>query len=204
MARLHLPRAYITFIVKDRNGKTIYRKRMASKSWVGNIMGLISALLAGAKTGTLSVTVYYGGTRTDLVDTGGTSRGIVFCNVNSSYNVVYSYIAVGSSDTPVSLSDYKLASEIASGSGSGQLVYGSVQVTSLSRGDVWSVSISRTFTNLSGAPVTVKEVGLFIALPMGYSAITTFMFARDVIPGGIVVPSGGVLTVIYTIQYSLQ
>jgi len=204
MARLHLPRAYITLIVKDRNGKTIYRKRMASKSWVGNIMGLISALLGGVTTGTSSVTVYCGTTRVDLVDVYGNSRGINLCFGSSSATVVSSLIVVGSGDTPVSLSDYKIVSEITSGSGSGQLVYGSVQVTSLSRGDVWSVSISRTFTNLSGAPVTVKEVGLFIRLPISTSTIVSFMFARDVIPGGITVPNGGVLTVIYTIQYSLQ
>jgi len=204
MARLHLPRAYITLIVKDRNGKTIYRKRMASKSWVGNIMGLISALLAGVRTGTSSVTMYYSTSRTDLVDTGGKSRGITFCFSSSSYDVVSSDISVGSDDTPVSLDQYNLISPISSGTGSGQLVYGSVQVTSLSRGDVWSVSISRTFTNLSGAPVTVKEVGLLIRLPISYNIANPFLFARDVIPKGIAVPNGGILTVIYTIQYSLQ
>jgi len=211
MARLHLPKAYITIIVKDKNGKTIYRKRMASKSWVGNIMGLISALLSGVTTGTSTVGLYYGITRTDLVDTAGTARGLLLCSPSSSYRLGAAApegdtsfgIVVGTSDVPVSISQYNLLSPIPHGTGPGQLYYYTTMITSLSKDNIWSLQISRTFGNLSGTDITVREVGLIILLTRAVSAHSAFLLARDVIPGGVIVPSGASLTVTYTIQYSL-
>jgi len=213
MTRLHLPKAYITIVVKDKNGKTIYRKRMASRSWVGNIMGLISALLSGATVSASTYSRYLGAARADLVDTTGTARGITFASSDS--GVRFGAVApegdssfgivVGTSGAVVSLDQYNLVSPIPHGVGSGQLYYYSVSITPLSKDNVWRLQISRTLMNQSGSNITVYEVGLIIRLPYGVSPTSpaNFLLARDVIPGGVTVPNGASLTITYTIQYSL-
>jgi len=206
------PKMYITLVVRDRNGKVIKRKRMVAKSWVGNIIGLLSCLLSGGTTGTSSTSVYPIVTRADLVDTGGTARGL-FLGVSISGTVLGAVapsgedsfgIVVGSSDTPVTMRQYNVLGKIPHGSGSGQLMYGATSITTLTKESTWYFNITRTFTNQSGADIVVREVALIVRLPYASSYTTFFMLARDVIPNGITVPNNGTLTVQYTISYSLS
>ena len=74
-------------------------------------------------------------------------------------------IKVGTSDIPFSANGTALGALIADGSGSGELVYGAMPgvgtVEPFVSGNKTKMSITREFTNNSGADITVREVGLF-------------------------------------------
>ena len=209
-----LPKAVIEFEVRDKNGKLIEKGKFPAKSWVGNIVGLLSSILSMWSS---AGTKYYATSpsRTDLTDTGGTARGISISTASDLYGAtlggcapageITAGIVVGSSDTPVSLSQYSLGALIPHGTGSGQLQYGATSVETISKDTTWLFRIVRTFTNSSGASVTVREIGLYVRLgksdsPFYYSC----MLARDVPPSPIIVPDGSTLTVRYIISHSLS
>jgi hypothetical protein len=207
-----LPKAVIEYEVRDKNGKLIEKGRFPAKSWVGNIVGLLSAIIStwGATGGNPSGTY----TRSDLTDTGGTARHLGLCAGTTSAVTLggcaptgdtSAGIVLGSSDTPVSLGQYSLGALITHGTGSGQLTYGATNVETLSKDTTWLFRIVRTFTNSSGASVTVREIGLYVRLgisssPYWYSC----MLARDVPTSPISVPNGSTLTVRYIISHSLS
>ena len=207
-----LPKAVIEYEVRDKNGKLIEKGKFPAKSWVGNIVGLLSAILS--MWSNMWSAYSTGMSRADLTDVGGTARGISIGSAASGGNVVggcapagdaTAGIVVGSSDTPVSLSQYSLGALIPNGTGSGQLLYGATNVETLSKGATWLFRIVRTFTNSSGASVTIREIGLYVRLgksdsPYYYSC----MLARDVPTSPIIVPDGSTLTVRYIISHSLS
>jgi hypothetical protein len=205
-----LPKAVIEYEVRDKNGKLIEKGKFPAKSWVGNIVGLLSAILSTwASTGS-----YYAvSTRSDLTDTSGTARntmlgagpGTVTLGGCAPAGDTSAGIVVGSSDTPVSLSQYSLGALITHGTGSGQLSYGPTSVESLSKDTAWFFRIVRTFSNSSGASVTVREIGLYVRLGMSSSPYYySCMLARDVPTSPISVPNGSTLTVRYIISHSLS
>jgi len=209
-----LPKAVIEYEVRDKNGKLIKKGKFPAKSWVGNIVGLLSAILSmwsSAKDSCYATP----SSRADLTDVSGTARGIsISVCTSAGYTVLggcapagetTAGIVVGSSDTPVSLSQYSLGALIPHGTGSGQLQYGATNVETISKGAAWLFRIVRTFTNGSGASVTVREIGLYVRLglpssPYYYSC----MLARDVPTSPIIVPDGSTLTVRYIISHSLS
>jgi hypothetical protein len=205
-----LPKAVIEYEVRDKNGKLIEKGKFPAKSWVGNIVGLLSAIIS---TWTSAGSGYYVvNTRSDLTDIGGTARG-VYLGSGSTATLggcaqagdTTGGIVVGSSDTPVSLSQYSLGALIPHGTGSGQLTYGATNVESLSKDTTWLFRIVRTFSNNSGASVTVKEIGLYVRLGMGSSPYYySCMLARDVPTSPISVPNGSTLTIRYIISHSLS
>ncbi|MFA5396060.1 MAG: hypothetical protein WC346_08645 [Methanogenium sp.] len=86
-----------------------------------------------------------------------------FYHINYNAGVFPTGIAVGSSDTPVSMSDYNLRNIIFHGTGSGQLIYGdtiyltsSVSIQSQSM----TSNVIRKFTNNSGDSIIVNEVAV--------------------------------------------
>ena len=208
-----LPKAVIEFEVRDKNGKLIEKGKFPAKSWVGNIIGLISAIVSTWLTmGSFYAT---GMTRADLTDVSGTARGIsIGSGTSAGGNIVggcapagdtTAGIVVGSSDAPVSLSQYSLGALIPHGTNPGQLQYCATFVETLSKGAAWFFRIVRTFTNGSGASVTVREIGLYVRFgksdsPYYYSC----MLARDVPTSPIIVPDGSTLTVRYIISHSLS
>jgi hypothetical protein len=207
-----LPKAVIEFEVIDKDGKLIEKGKLPAKSWVGNIVGLISGLISLWNSAGSS---YYGTplSRTDLTDTGGTARGIgissgtavsVLMGGCAPVGETTGGIVVGSSDLPVSIGQFTLQSLISHGTGSGQLQYGATTVESLNKNSTWYFRIIRTFTNGSGATVTVREIGLYIRL--GYASSPYYyscMLARDVPTSAINVPNGSTLTLRYIISHSL-
>ena len=207
-----LPKAVIEFEVRDENGKLIQKGKFPAKSWVGNILGLLSCLVSGM-TCTTSVGGYGGASRTDLVDISGTARGLFMgCYASGSYlggnagaGVDTYGILIGGSDTPVALSQYGLGAKIAHGTGSGQMQYGASTIDTMVKNSSWYFRAIRTFTNGSGATITVREIGLFLQLPISSASggWAQFMLARDVLPSPINVPNGSSLTVRYIITHSL-
>jgi hypothetical protein len=200
-----LPKAVIEFEVRDKNGKLIQKGKFPAKSWVGNIIRLLN-MLWKPWASTSSATIYYISPPSVLLDTSNTARGIVI-GTGGSGNFggaapagdTSAGILLGTSDTPVSLAQYNLLGLIPNGTGSGQLSYGATVVEDLTIGATYYFRIIRTFTNNSGASITVREIGLFLK-PHIYS----YMFARDVPPSPITVPDGSTLTVRYIISHSLS
>jgi hypothetical protein len=207
-----LPKAVIEYEVRDKNGKLIEKGKFPAKSWVGNIVGLLSSIIS-AWSSVPNANCATGQLRTDLTDTGGTARGVMIGAGGASQAVggcassgdTSAGIVLGSSDTPVSLSQYSLGALISHGTGSGQLSYGATNVETLSKDTTWFFRIVRTFTNSSGASVTVREIGLYVRLGIGASPYYfPCMLARDVPTSAISVPNGSTLTLRYIISHSLS
>ena len=96
---------------------------------------------------------------------------------------------VGTNDTPATKDDYTL--DVIT-------TLSSAQITSLVRsinGDNQAITISRTFTNTSDESITIKEVGLVKSVSTSSSASVNLLFAREVLPTPLVVPSGANFTV---------
>jgi hypothetical protein len=201
-----LPKAVIEYEVRDKNGKLIEKGKFPAKSWVGNIIRLLNALWKTwvSVTTTQSKYIYY--TPSVLLDTTNTSRALgLFSDASGTYGGIApagdtsAGILVGTSDTPVSLAQYNLLGLISHGTGSGQLSYGATVVEDLTIETTYYFRIIRTFTNNSGASITVREIGLFLK-----PHVQSFMFARDVPTSPITIPSGSTLTVRYIISHSLS
>jgi hypothetical protein len=109
-------------------------------------------------------------------------------------------IQVGTGTNPVTISDYKLQTQIAHGTGAGQLSYQAVNVSGPTEDSNQSYfTITRNFNNGSGGTITVQEIGLVI-----YNSSNTyyFLFARD-LTGAIDVLNGKTLVTVYTLKVSV-
>jgi len=114
-------------------------------------------------------------------------------------------IQVGSGTRSNPFNAYSLAAPIANGSGTGQLIYGSVSVPSniTVSGNEAYFTISQAFNNSSGATVTITEVGIIIYLQTASSAagntnIGQLLVWYDVLSSAISVPNGGSVVIYYT------
>jgi hypothetical protein len=100
-----------------------------------------------------------------IKDVGGTNRNQGGLNTNFTFNApsgnsTYG-IVVGTGVTPQTNTDNKLGTQIATGSGSGQLNYGAEsEVAAQVVGPNVDYTNSRTFQNLSGSTITITEIGL--------------------------------------------
>jgi hypothetical protein len=116
-------------------------------------------------------------------------------------------IVVGSGSTSVGPTDYSLVSKIAHGTGSGQLDYDASAVLYSYGSSSSYVELYRSFTNKSGADITVREVGIIAkSVWRDSSAVrndVNFLVARDVLPTPVKVPNLGTLTVRYRVSLSL-
>lgn len=205
MSKNHpLPKLYIEYEVKDKDGKILSKGKFKSQTWVGNIVRLLNQLLNLWATGS-TLTTYVVDTPTVVKDTSNTARSF---RLGSASQLTWggkapagntsAGILVGTSDAPVTIDQYNLQGLIAHGTGAGQLSYGDTTVEAMTEGTTFLFRVIRTFTNNSGASITVKEMGLFILL--GY----TIMLARDVPTGGITVPNGSTLTLRYIISHTIS
>jgi hypothetical protein len=109
-------------------------------------------------------------------------------------------IQVGTGTAANSTSTYALASQIANGTGSGQLSYGT-------HGYNWSTgstltAVARSFTNSSGASITISEVGLVWESNWGSSY--NFMMIRDVLSSSVTIANNGSATFQYTISIAVS
>jgi hypothetical protein len=202
-----LPKAVVEFEVRDKDGKLIQKGKFPAKSWVGNIIGLLSSLIYGGTCPTSGANGFPYSPRADMTETGGTSQGItiwgsgVVVGGNAGAGVDSYGILIGSSDTPVAIGQYSLGSKIAHGTGSGQMSYGASTVEALTKDATWFFRVVRMFTNSSGATITVRELGLFIQVTNPTKQV---MLARDVATSPINVPNGSTLTLRYIISHSLS
>jgi len=105
-------------------------------------------------------------------------------------------IQVGTGTTANSTSTYALAAQIANGTGSGQLSYGSHSYNWSTGGT--STNVIRTFINNSGASITISEVGLI------WKSSNTFIMIRDVLSSSFTVANGSSFVVQCTISITVS
>ena len=102
-------------------------------------------------------------------------------------------IQVGTSTAAESINDTSLGTQIAHGTGAGQLQYGAMTYGAPSTtATTTTFRFTRVFTNGSGGTVTVQEIGLVGESSGG----NNFLFVRD-LTGAVAVTNGQQLTVNY-------
>jgi hypothetical protein len=179
--------------LRDKNGSLLKRTKRVAHSFVRNWIRMLRGLSSLVNP--------------TLTDASGVSR--TFYTYNNSYAVIdlnagsgiadYG-VQVGTSDVAFDKTHYSLQGKIAHGSGSGQLLYGATTVEEYTEVDTKAqFRTVRVFTNSSGSPITVKEIGIVVR---NYAtAVYYFLAARDVITPQ-TVPDGATLTIRYTLYYN--
>jgi hypothetical protein len=195
-------KATITFKITDANGTVVKEWTEPAHSLTQNFTLFIYALWASTSA-ELSDTSGYG------LSVNGASGGTMAINApsgNNSYGIVVgSGATAGSTPSP---STYKLVAQIPQGTSSGQIEYGAVSLTATSTsGQTTSFTITRSFTNVSGASLSVTEIGLAVYIT-GFamtnvstnSAITSdyILISYDIPSSAISVANGQTLTITYT------
>jgi hypothetical protein len=195
-------RATITFRITNPDGTVVREWTEPAHSLNYNFALFIWALWSASQA--------------EMTDTGGTAiyvRGasggawsVTAASGNTSYGIVVgSGASAGSTPSPTA---YKLIAQIPQGTSSGQIEYGAVSVGSPSQsGQTTQFTISRSFTNVSGATLTVTEIGIIVYVT-GFAMTTVstasavssdyFLIAYDIPSSAISVQNGQTLTVTYT------
>lgn len=188
-------KAYYQLTVSNPDGSIARRThRRVSRSFVQQFLKLLNVHMEHA----------YGGGHTgpQVTDTSNTTRTLTFIAADSHLavdapedNDTYG-IVVGSDNTAESNTQYVLGTQIADGTGAGQLDYGAhVWIDAQVVGANVDLQIQRTFINNSGGGVTVEECGIYVK---SYN-VYFFMIIRDV-TGTVTVNDGQTLTVDYTLR----
>jgi len=185
-------RIYYTITVRDIKGKIIKRMRRRSRSFLIQFLEIM--YIHHAQVGSIDVTPISGGT--DVW--GNTAVPMANCAAGETE----AGILVGTGTTAKSNTDYALATQIAHGTGSGQLSYGSQAFTQPAVvGANVDYVLTRTFQNGSGASITVNEIGFAVGEATAAPTTTTGrLIIRDVLAAGVAVGNGQTLTVEYTIR----
>lgn len=203
----------LEIIVWDKNGKIIERKKVKAGSYLKNFALYLKGMIHGegetvVSTGGTSVTVHTIDLESHYYNDYSETHTLTFnlLNINSGAGVDSYGIVVGNGTTAVSSTDYKLESQIANGTGSSQLSYDAHSFSTITvGGGVSQFSVARSFSNNSGANISVSEAGVVIYhrfYVYDYSATIYdetqyILIVRDVF-SSVSVPDGGGLTVKYT------
>jgi hypothetical protein len=186
-------------LVKDENGKVVKKtKWRKSRSFVIAYMQHMQLLM-----NTVNVA---------MIDTGNVSRTVMhpyqaaftqhpILDVNAGDNADTFGLVVGTGTTAPTNTDYALATQIAHGTGAGQLDYGAHSFTApaVVAGNIDFI-ISRSFYNGSGATITVREIGIYCMSTDTGTALRYFCVVRDVLASSVDVLATQTLTVQYTLR----
>jgi len=202
-------KAYWNITVRDKDGKIICRKRFRSHSFLVAFIKYVKGEFATVFASTT------GNGNTSITDTGGTT--VNFPDHSSDYGY-YTHmstlggagddsqgIVVGTGTSANTTTTYALSTKIANGTGSGQLQYGAMTVNDVvASGNTLYFLMTRTFTNISGASITVNEVGIQCKCYAAGASTHTLLLARDVLTNGVTIPNGGSATFQYTISITVS
>ena len=109
-------------------------------------------------------------------------------------------ITVGTGTGAVAPSDNKLGTQIAHGTGAGQLSYGGMGFGSVSTTTTQTkLTMSRAFTNNSGSTITIQEIGLYACFMDSGNTLRIFCLIRDLVAGGQAVLNGSTVTATVTL-----
>jgi len=196
---------HIEYEVRDLKGRIIRKGIVECKSWTYRLLEIVASFLYRANVKSTSTSYPYA-TRVSLVmDTSGTRRDLLRAATQSCKGAEAGAgddsagIVVGTDPTPYDPSQYNLLAKIPHGTGEGQLQYGNVTIEQASD---TLFRVIRTFTNSSGAPITVYEIGLIIETIYHWGGLATFLLDRTVVEAGIEVPDGSTLTLRYILGWT--
>jgi hypothetical protein len=182
----------VSAVVRDKNGNIIQRQEQAVDSLVSNFWRLMYSIHSQESTNP-SLPSLAGGNVQNAARTRNSDGDLES----------YVGIVVGSGTTAVAYADTGMATLITHGVGTGQL---SAEDTSNYYDPITNaVEIVRTFVNADtdAADVTVREVGICNAVGAGSLPTTSVnLYCRDILGEPLVIPFEGVLTVVYTIQFT--
>ncbi len=176
---------YYQLTSRDQRGRVVMRLRRKSRSylrafadWLCTHFGdvLVASVTTAGVAGNLSVQQAMSG---------------LGPNDNSLFGPV-----VGTGTNAVAIADHALQTQIAHGTGSGQLDHQLTEVLNLgTSGSTRSFQSRRVFINSSGGAITINECGIYIrsGTPLYFCVV------RDVVSPGVAVPDGGSGTLIYTL-----
>jgi len=186
-------KAYLKIKVINEKGKCIYYRRYRSRSFVIGFLNVLFTNLTGQKI--------------TNINTSGGSYTINYTDemlVTDSSNDNNYGIQIGTGTTAPSITDTRLSQLITNGTGVGQMQYGGVNVTgpvTNTTNNTGYITITRTFTNNSGASITVSEVGLVAwSGPKSNETNQFYLIIHDLLPTPITVPNGSSLSISYEIQ----
>jgi hypothetical protein len=211
---LHIPvpEAFIELEVTDKDGKVIQKHRQRSHSWVRNAYNFMFCSLAAKNAsdgafgaGLLSVRFTDGTVVGDGYpitwgerDLDSPGWGYLAAAAVTDYGIV-----VGSGTNAEDFEDYALQTQIAEGTGAGQLNHVQSESHNASYADTTlKDELVRYFNNNSGGDVDVNEVGVIghFSRISGPYADYEALVCRDKLASTVTVPDTGQLKVTYTIQ----
>lgn len=176
------------------DGTTCYKKIQRVNSWTKQAAQVFESRFKEADVA--GIKDISGVERTLDVDSTSTNKPL---GLTDSTNTG---IFLGTGATAADKDDNKLETKIDSGSGSGQLTHGTnvnfEGVLGTSTG--YTVLTERTFTNDSGASITINEVGIqnrFDRAAGAGNTESTFLIVRDVLVTGVVVLDSEAIVVRY-------
>lgn len=210
---LHIPiaEAFLEFEVRDKDGKVIQKYRQRSHSWVRNAYNYLFSSMCGKncpdaafEAGKLSMkatsgTIRYGNRGAGIV----AQMDFEASGSNASAGVDTYGILVGSGEAAESFEDYFLQTQIANGTGAGQLSHVAAEPQSASYDAptrVFRDEFKRYFNNNSGGDITVNEVAMVFHMERVVGTADNLLLSRDKLATGITVPNTGQLKVTYTVQ----
>jgi hypothetical protein len=207
----HMPTfsAYLTIIVRDSKGRVVNIHRQRSHSPTANFIALLFPYNYYSQiNGSITITNIGGGTCSYQPQPNISAYNIIYPNANVSYTPpgYLVMIQAGSGQLSNPFNANSLAAPIANGSGTGQLIYGSVSVANgiVVSGSSTYFQISQAYTNATSGTVTITEVGIVVQVytcsankssPTNCGQILVWY---DVLSSPISVPSGGSTTIYYT------
>lgn len=196
--------AVLELILTDtRTGKVFDRRIQKSESFVRQFIQMLylaAGMIPRAEALTMIDTSNTPRTQEHLVQVG---TQVFHHNTNAGSGVVNYGIVVGTSSAAVNITDYQLGARINHGAGAGQLQYSATTYGApTSDATTSQFTITRNFSNASGAGITVNEIGLYYTTKDS-GGDRYYCSIRDVISGGITIPNGQTLTINYRIQASI-
>jgi len=184
--------------VRDCDGKILSHEKSKSRSFLGLWNKMIWTQMTGASYPALMVTDINGSGWPLGVGTSGYNFRMNAGAQNTSMGIV-----IGTDDTPVAVTDYRMGALITQGFGAGQMDYMAMVINASIVADPnCDFFMSRQMANNSGGLITVKESGLYMMMERSLSPFWTAYGCgvRDVFTTPQDVPDGGGITVEYTLR----
>ena len=200
-------------VVKNKDGEVIKEIEEApAKSFVKNFLSILRGAFVGSGA---TVTDVEGNSVSATIgvnwDNGWCNSGQIWCNSGRRWcngGTLYVHtnmlwinapegddtygIVVGTGDTAVTPDDYKLASQIAHGSGDGQLYYKACSVGKPNIVDSGvRVVVSRVFRNDGNSDITIAEIGIVALVIADTTSSAKVLIIRDVLTEPVTIPAGG-------------
>ena len=186
-------------VVRDYKGMILFRAEEKSRSFLGLWNKMIWTQMDGASfPGSLMVTDINGSGWALGVGTSGNNFRMNGGAENPNMGIV-----IGTSDTPVDVSDYRLGGLITQGFGTVQMDYMAMVINpSVVADPNCDFFMSRQMANNSGGLITVRESGIYVMMERSLSPFTMAYGCgvRDVFTTPQDVPDGGGITMEYTLR----